>query len=172
MIHMSGFGRKVAGVMELHMASQADCSCHRWLTSIWMFSLNLPVVLLQPSEAIQSTPLKKNNQLKHPYKSVVEHSISLGHSIEPHNTSILSTRPRHMDRIIREVTEIDLRSNNIVPCWRYLLGLQNTPLCLWHSFIADSTSWHYNLSFTLSTDPLMSCLGAVPWSLLVSKADC
>jgi hypothetical protein len=34
-------------------------------------------------------------------------------------------------------------------------------LDLLHLFIYDSTSRHYNLSFTMSSDPLMSCLGAV-----------
>jgi hypothetical protein len=34
----------------------------------------------------------------------------------------------------------------IVPCWRYLLGLQTTPLNCLHSFIADSTRRYYNHS--------------------------
>jgi hypothetical protein len=42
---------------------------------------------------------------------------------------------------------------HIVPCWRYLLGLQNTPLCLWHSFIYDSTSRYYNLSLNWVQTP-------------------
>jgi hypothetical protein len=46
-----------------------------------------------------------------------------------------------------------------------LLGYRR-PLDLFHSFIYDSTSRHYNLSFTMSSDPLMSCLGAVLGSLL------
>jgi hypothetical protein len=49
-----------------------------------------------------------------------------------------------------------------------LLGLQMTPLNLLHSFIYDSTSRYYNLFFTTSSDPLMSCLGAVLGSLLCS----
>jgi hypothetical protein len=36
-----------------------------------------------------------------------------------------------------------------------------TPLDLLHCFIYDSTSRYYNLCFTTSSDPLMSCLGAV-----------
>jgi hypothetical protein len=48
------------------------------------------------------------------------------------------------------------RHNIIVRCWRYLLGLQDTPLNWLHRFIVDSTSWYYNLSFTISSDPLMS----------------
>jgi hypothetical protein len=45
-------------------------------------------------------------------------------------------------------------------------------LCLLHLFIYDSTSRRYNLSFTMSSDPLMSCLGAVPGSLLSSMSVC
>jgi hypothetical protein len=49
----------------------------------------------------------------------------------------------------------------IVPCWWYLLGLQTIPLNCSQSFIADYTSWYYNHSITLDSDPLMSCVGAV-----------
>jgi hypothetical protein len=48
----------------------------------------------------------------------------------------------------------------IVPCWRYLLGLQTTPLNCSQSFIADSTSRYYNHSITLDSDPLMLCVRA------------
>jgi hypothetical protein len=48
--------------------------------------------------------------------------------------------------------------------WR--VTLQKTPLNLLHSFIYDSTSRRCHLSFTMSSDPLMSCLGAVLGSLL------
>jgi hypothetical protein len=53
-------------------------------------------------------------------------------------------------------------------CWtpNVLARLLMTPFDLLHSFISDSTSHHYNLSFTMSSDPLMSCLGAVLGSLL------
>jgi hypothetical protein len=43
----------------------------------------------------------------------------------------------------------------------YNVRLQKTPLDLLHSFIYDSTSRCYNLSFTMNSDPLLSCLGAV-----------
>jgi hypothetical protein len=46
------------------------------------------------------------------------------------------------------------------------------PLNLLHSFIYDSTSRHYNLSFTMSSDPLLSCLGAALGSLLSSISVC
>jgi hypothetical protein len=39
--------------------------------------------------------------------------ISLGHCIQLHNTSNLSTKPRYMDYIIREATEIDLHPKNM-----------------------------------------------------------
>jgi hypothetical protein len=48
-----------------------------------------------------------------------------------------------------------------------LLGYR-THLDLLHWFIYDSTSRRYNISFTMSSDPLMSCLGAVLGSLLCS----
>jgi hypothetical protein len=43
----------------------------------------------------------------------VEHNISLGHCIQLHHTTILSTKPRYMDCIIREVIEIEVYPNNI-----------------------------------------------------------
>jgi hypothetical protein len=53
----------------------------------------------------------------------------------------------------------------------YYVGLLMTLLDLLHSFIYDSTSRRYNLSFTMSSEPLMSCLGAVLGSLLIPSAD-
>jgi hypothetical protein len=38
--------------------------------------------------------------------------MNLGHCIQLHHTAILSTKPRYMDRIIREATEIELHPNN------------------------------------------------------------
>jgi hypothetical protein len=38
---------------------------------------------------------------------------------------------------------------NIVPCWRYLLGLQTTPFNLSHSFIVDYTHRYYSRSITV-----------------------
>jgi hypothetical protein len=43
---------------------------------------------------------------------VADYSISLGHHIQLHNT-ILSTKPRYMDHIIREAIENELHSNNM-----------------------------------------------------------
>jgi hypothetical protein len=55
-------------------------------------------------------------------------------------------------------------------CWTpiVLARLQKTPIDLLHSFISDSTSRRCDLSFTMSSDPLMSCLGAVLGCLLCS----
>jgi hypothetical protein len=58
--------------------------------------------------------LQRHIRLEHPDKSAVaEHSINLGHTIQLQNTTILSTKPRYMDRIIREGTEIELHPNNM-----------------------------------------------------------
>jgi hypothetical protein len=39
---------------------------------------------------------------------MAKHSINLGHRIQLYHTTILSTKPRYMDRIIREAMEIEL----------------------------------------------------------------
>jgi hypothetical protein len=48
-------------------------------------------------------------------KVVAEHSIDLEHRIQFHNTSILATKTRHMNHIVREATE--LYPNNMNKCW-------------------------------------------------------
>jgi hypothetical protein len=42
---------------------------------------------------------------------MAKHSIDLGHRIQLQNTSTLSTKPRYMDWIIREATDIELHPN-------------------------------------------------------------
>jgi hypothetical protein len=44
---------------------------------------------------------------------MAEHNINLGHHIQLHHTTILSTRPGYMNHIIREAIEIELHSNNM-----------------------------------------------------------
>jgi hypothetical protein len=44
---------------------------------------------------------------------MAEHSINLGHHIQLHHTAILSTEPRYLDHIIREVIEIKHHPNNM-----------------------------------------------------------
>jgi hypothetical protein len=52
--------------------------------------------------------------LEYPDKSAMaEHSINLGHCIQLHNTTILSTKPIYRDRNIREATKIALHPNNM-----------------------------------------------------------
>jgi hypothetical protein len=52
--------------------------------------------------------------LEHQDKSaMVKHSINLGHHIQLHNTTILSTKPTDMDHIIREAIEIQLHPSNM-----------------------------------------------------------
>jgi hypothetical protein len=46
-------------------------------------------------------------RLERPDKSAVaEHSVDFGHRIQLHNTSILATKTRYRDRIIREAIEM------------------------------------------------------------------
>jgi hypothetical protein len=62
--------------------------------------------------SVKDDRLKEHHQ--HMDKSAMaEHSINLGHCIQLHNTSILSTEHTYMDSIIREVTETELYPNNM-----------------------------------------------------------
>jgi hypothetical protein len=57
---------------------------------------------------------QRHIHLQHLDKSAVaEHSINLDHRIQLQNTTILSTKSRYMDRMIREATEIELQPNNM-----------------------------------------------------------
>jgi hypothetical protein len=57
---------------------------------------------------------QRNMRLKHSDKSAVaEHTIDPGHRIQFHNSPILSTKTRYMDRIVREAIEIQLHPYNI-----------------------------------------------------------
>jgi hypothetical protein len=52
--------------------------------------------------------------LEHPDKSTVaKHSINLGHNIQLQDTTILSTKSRYMDWMIREAIKIELHLNNM-----------------------------------------------------------
>jgi hypothetical protein len=51
---------------------------------------------------------QRHIRLEHPDKSAVaEHSIDQGHYIQFHNFSILATKTRYMDHIVRKATEIE-----------------------------------------------------------------
>jgi hypothetical protein len=53
-------------------------------------------------------------RLEHPDKSAVaEHSIDQGHHIQFHGSSILATKTKYMDCIVREAIEIELRPYSI-----------------------------------------------------------
>jgi predicted GIY-YIG superfamily endonuclease len=57
---------------------------------------------------------QRHIRLQHPDNSAVaEHSINLDHRIQLHNTTILSTKSRYLDRMIREAIEIELQPNNM-----------------------------------------------------------
>jgi hypothetical protein len=57
---------------------------------------------------------QRHIRLEYPDKlAVAVHSIDHGHRIKFHNSSILVTKTRYMDRIVREAIEIELHSYNI-----------------------------------------------------------
>jgi hypothetical protein len=57
---------------------------------------------------------QRHVRLEHPDKSdVAENSIDQRHRIQFHNSSILATKTRYMDCIVREAIEIELHHNNI-----------------------------------------------------------
>jgi hypothetical protein len=74
---------------------------------------------------------QRHIRLEHPEKpAVAEHSIDQGHRIHFHNSSILATKTRYMDRIVREAIEIELHPYNInreggfylTKSWKPLIG--------------------------------------------------
>jgi hypothetical protein len=57
---------------------------------------------------------QRHIQLEHPDKlAVAEHSIDQGYRIQSRNASILATKTRYMDRVVREAIAIELRPYNI-----------------------------------------------------------
>jgi hypothetical protein len=57
---------------------------------------------------------QRHIRLEHPDKSAVaEHSIDQRHRIQFHDASILATKTRYMDRIVREAIEIEIHPFNI-----------------------------------------------------------
>jgi hypothetical protein len=66
---------------------------------------------------------QRHIRLEHPDKSAVaEHSIDQGHRIQFHHSSILITKTRYMDRIVRETTEIELLPYKTSKSWMPLIG--------------------------------------------------
>jgi hypothetical protein len=45
--------------------------------------------------------------------AMTEHSINLGHCFQLQNTTVLSTKSRYMNQMIREAIEIELHPNNL-----------------------------------------------------------
>jgi hypothetical protein len=78
------------------------------------------------------TRLKEHQRyirLEHPDKSsVAEHTVDLGYRIQFHETSILATKTRYMDRIIREAIEIELHPNNMNRVIGFCLRKSQKPL--------------------------------------------
>jgi hypothetical protein len=74
---------------------------------------------------------QRHIRLDHPDKlAVAEHSIDQGHRIQFHNSSILTTKTRYMDRTVREDIEIERHPNNfnrdcgfcLSKSWKPLIG--------------------------------------------------
>jgi hypothetical protein len=61
--------------------------------------------------------LKENQRhirLEHPGKlAIAEHNIDQGHCIQFHNSTIIATKTRYMDCIVREATEIELHPYSV-----------------------------------------------------------
>jgi hypothetical protein len=57
---------------------------------------------------------QRHIRLYHPDKSAIaEHSIDQGHRIQSHDASILATKTRYIDCVVREAIEIELHPYNI-----------------------------------------------------------
>jgi hypothetical protein len=75
----------------------------------------------------------KGESTAHPTRTsdksaVAEHSIDQEHRIPFHNSSILSTKTRHMGRTIREAIEIELHPYNINREGDFCLSKSQKPL--------------------------------------------
>jgi hypothetical protein len=60
--------------------------------------------------------------------AVAEHCVDSGHRILFHDTSVLATKTRYMDCIVREAIEIELHPNNINRDVRFCLSKSWKPL--------------------------------------------
>jgi hypothetical protein len=66
------------------------------------------------SAVIRLKERQQHIRLEHPDKSAIaEHSIDQGHCIQFHSSSILTTKTRCMDRVVREAIEIEFHPYNI-----------------------------------------------------------
>jgi hypothetical protein len=72
---------------------------------------------------------QRHIRLEHLDKSAIaEHSIDKRHCIQFNNSSILATKTRYMDRIVREAIEIELHPYNINRLGGYCLSKSWKPL--------------------------------------------
>jgi hypothetical protein len=60
--------------------------------------------------------------------AIAEHSINQGHRIQYHNSSILATKTRYIDCIVREAIEIELHPYNINREYGFFLSKSWKPL--------------------------------------------
>jgi hypothetical protein len=67
--------------------------------------------------------------MAHPDKSAIaEHSIDHGHGIQFHNSSILASKTRYMDHIVRGAIEIEHHPSNINKEGGFCLRKSRKPL--------------------------------------------
>jgi hypothetical protein len=59
---------------------------------------------------------------------MVEHNVDLGHLIQFHNTSILTTKTQYMDHIVTEAIEIELHADNMNIVMGFCLSKSYKPL--------------------------------------------
>jgi hypothetical protein len=83
-------------------------------TAVVMKSTIFPYVMqCSPLEAIRLKEPQRHIPTEHPDKQAVTEQII---NLELRHTTILLTKPRYTDRIIREAIKIELHPNNIVAC--------------------------------------------------------
>jgi hypothetical protein len=79
--------------------------------------LRTPRVYSKPCEcgivyiAKTDTTLKKHHREYQDTSAVTEHSVNLGHNIQLQHTANLSNKPKYIDPILRETTEIEPHPN-------------------------------------------------------------
>jgi hypothetical protein len=72
---------------------------------------------------------QRHLRLEHPDKSAIaEHSIELDHRIRFHNTAILASKNRYLDRIIMEAIETELHLNNMNKETGFCLNKSGKPI--------------------------------------------
>jgi hypothetical protein len=81
---------------------------------LWPLRTPGRVYIGQTGRSVAIRLQEHQRHIRHPDKSAVaEHRIDKGYRIQFHNSSILATKTRYVDRIYREDTEIELHPYNI-----------------------------------------------------------